>query len=157
MTAPFAVIGIGNTLRGDDGVGARVIEGLRDRVDSGRVGLFTCHQLLPEDTVALCRRRGVVFVDADVTLAPGEVRLTEIEVAPSVWRWGHQLRPGVLLGLVDAHERPRAFAVGIGAAGFEYGETLSDVVAGAVDGAIREVLAWIDRVDRDDAQPAVAM
>ncbi len=59
------VVGIGNTLRGDDGVGPFVIDLLR----AARVGwleLRTAPALLPEFAVELPGYEAVVFVDADV-------------------------------------------------------------------------------------------
>jgi hydrogenase maturation protease len=59
------VVGIGNTLRSDDGVGPFVIDLLR-AARPGWLELRTTHTLLPEFAVELPGYEAVVFVDADV-------------------------------------------------------------------------------------------
>ena len=144
MTAPCAVIGIGNTLRRDDGVGAKVIDCLRARVDPDRVELFTCHQLLPEVVESLRGRAGVIFVDASVELDAGEVRCDDVVVDPAPWRWGHHLEPASLLGIMDPVERPAARTIAIGAVDFEFGEELSTDVDHAVPAAVDCILSTVE-------------
>jgi hydrogenase maturation protease len=147
VTAPFVVIGIGNTLRRDDGVGHAVVEALRDHADPTEIELFTCHQLLPECVVSLEGRRGVVFVDATIEWPAGEIGTRTVEADPEPWRWGHQLRPETVLGLLDDASRPSALVVGIGAADFDYGEELDEPVRAAVPAAVEAILTWLRTVD----------
>lgn len=69
------VVGIGNTLRGDDGVGPFVIDLLR-AARAGWLELRTVLGVLPELAVELPRHDTVVFVDADVRSR--EVRLSPL-------------------------------------------------------------------------------
>ena len=147
MTAPFVVIGIGNTLRRDDGVGHAVVEAMRDRMDPGEVELFTCHQLLPECVVSLEGRRGVVFVDATVGQPAGEIITRTCVADPEPWRWGHQLSPETVLGLLDQASRPAALVVGIGADDFDYGEELTKPVHDAVPPAADTIISWMRATD----------
>lgn len=62
---PTLVVGIGNTLRGDDGVAARVLE-LLARHPSKQLNLRPMLSLLPELAVDIARHGRVIFVDADV-------------------------------------------------------------------------------------------
>lgn len=158
MSAPFAVIGIGNSLRGDDGAGAAVIDALRDRVDPDRVELFTCHQLLPEFAPTLRDRRGVIFVDASVDLEPGRVRSRVLHRDPDPWRWGHRLGASALLGMVEAEIPPPAHSIEIGAESFEYGMTFSPPVSTAIGVARDTVLATLHSLGAmpTDAVPARA-
>jgi len=147
VTAPFVVIGIGNTLRRDDGVGHAVVEVLREHADPAEIELSTCHQLLPECVVSLEGRRGVVFVDATVERPAGEIGTRAVEADAEPWRWGHQLRPETVLGLLDDTSRPAALVVGIGAADFDYGEELGKPVRAAVPAAVEAILTWTRTVD----------
>lgn len=144
MSAPFAVIGIGNTLRRDDGVGAHVIEALRERVAPDDVDLYTCHQLLPEVVESLRGRRGVIFVDAAIDLQAGRVRGDEVTIDREPWLWGHRLEPGTLMGFLDDDERPRGCVFVIGAADLEFGEQLSATVERAVPETVDRVLATLE-------------
>jgi len=148
MRPPYLVIGIGNTLRGDDGAGSAVIDALRDRVDTDHVELTTCHQLLPECVETLRGRRGIVFVDASVEIAAGAVHDEQVEIDPMPWRWGHQLRPSTLLNMIGPSERPPARIVEIGATFFEYGITFSPAVSTAIGVARDTVLRELEELDR---------
>ena len=66
------VVGVGNTLRGDDGVGPFVIDLLRTARPPG-LELRSVQALLPELAAELPAHHAVVFVDAD--LRTSEVRL----------------------------------------------------------------------------------
>ena len=68
------VIGVGNTLRGDDGVGPFVVELLRAARAQG-LDLRTAPAVLPELAGEMPGHSGVVFVDAD--LEAHEVTLRE--------------------------------------------------------------------------------
>ena len=73
------VIGYGNTLRGDDGVGPRVAEAVAALALPG-VRTLVCAQLSPEHADPVAQARTVIFVDAAVN-APREVQLRELEPA----------------------------------------------------------------------------
>src|SRR5687767_15002380 len=66
------VIGYGNTLRRDDGVGPRVAETVGALRLPG-VRTLVCQQLSPEHAEPISQADAVVFVDAAVD-APGEVQ-----------------------------------------------------------------------------------
>jgi hydrogenase maturation protease len=59
------VLGVGNTLRGDDGVAARVLE-LLALHPSKELHLRPALSLVPELAVDIARHGRVIFVDADV-------------------------------------------------------------------------------------------
>jgi hydrogenase maturation protease len=78
--AELLVIGYGNCLRHDDGVGPRVAEAIEELNLPG-VRTLVCQQLSPEHAEPVARARRVIFVDAAVDemggvkfrkLAPGE-------------------------------------------------------------------------------------
>ncbi len=95
---PVAVVGIGNPLQGDDGLGPRVVELLRDHrqrgeppgdgipagvelIDGGTCGLF----LLP----ALAGVAGLILVDAvDIGAPPGSIHLRTGAEVVRPWRPG---------------------------------------------------------------------
>ncbi len=65
IEAELLVIGYGNTLRGDDGVGPRVAEAV-EKLNLPGVRTLVCQQLSPECADPVSRARTVVFVDAVV-------------------------------------------------------------------------------------------
>ncbi len=148
------VIGVGNPLRGDDGVAHEVLARLEARLEEcleardvpaapggGGTVLIVSHQLLPEHAEAVARARVFVLVDAAADLPPGRVAARPL--APGEARAdAHRFdAPGLLAAARDWFGRcPPAHAVGVGAAQFELGAPLSAEVAAAVDPAAAEVL-----------------
>ena len=61
--ADILVIGYGNELRGDDGIGPRVAEAIAAAHHPG-VRVVSCFQLVPELAADLAKARLAVFVDA---------------------------------------------------------------------------------------------
>jgi hydrogenase maturation protease len=91
------LIGYGNTLRGDDGVGVRVAEAV-DQWQLPGIRAITCQQLTPELAEAVAGAGQVFFVDAAVD-APREVRLRPLEPALSSQLMAHAADPRTLLAI----------------------------------------------------------
>jgi hydrogenase maturation protease len=72
------IIGYGNPLRGDDGVGCVVAEEIAKRIcdPESKVQIVACHQLNPKLAEAIAETRAVIFVDASVDVKPGEVKVS---------------------------------------------------------------------------------
>ena len=119
------VIGYGNTLRGDDGVGPRVAEAVEELRLPG-VSTITCQQLSPEHADSISQAETVVFVDAAVD-TPNEVQLRPLEPSDSSQLMAHAADPRTMLALardVFGHA-PKAWWLTIPAVTMEFSETLS--------------------------------
>ena len=95
----YLVIGYGNPLRGDDGVGWVVVERLERDAAAAPIPLtfITRHQLLPELSDLIAQATGVLFVDAAADGEPGSIRLTPLSPDHTGPASSHQMGPGVLL------------------------------------------------------------
>ena len=71
------VIGCGNPLRGDDGLGWRAAAALRPCPPPGTT-IITCHQLLPELAELLSRAALVILIDASAADPPGLIRCAPV-------------------------------------------------------------------------------
>lgn len=119
------VIGYGNTLRSDDGVGVRVAEAVEALKLPG-VRTLTCQQLSPEHAEMIARAHAVVFVDAAVD-APKEVQLRELVAGDTTQLMAHAADPRTMLALardVFGHT-PKAWWLTIPAVELGFSETLS--------------------------------
>ncbi len=149
--ARVAIVGIGNTIAGDDGVGVVVAERLaRRRPGSGEVlvatlpgDLFAVSDLLP-----LAER--FLFLDAIAGDIPGEISVLTTArraFAPSL----HQTDIGAVmealkrLGLADPYPEWEVWGITI-APPEELGEGLSPEVAAAADELERRILAHVEEV-----------
>lgn len=95
--SPLLIIGYGNTLRSDDGVGPKVVENIAALNLPGTQTL-SCPLLTPELADPISRADLVVFVDAAVD-APREVQLRPLAPADSSQIMAHAADPRTLLAL----------------------------------------------------------
>jgi hydrogenase maturation protease len=133
------VIGYGNTLRSDDGVGPRVAEAVGALRLPG-VRTLICQQLSPEHADPISRATTVVFVDAAVD-APKEVQLRPLEPGDSTQLMAHAADPRTMLALardVFGHA-PRAWWLTIPVANLEFNENLSPTAQRGCEQALRVV------------------
>src|ERR1035438_9805340 len=95
--AGLLVIGYGNTLRGDDGVGPKVADAVEALALTG-VRVLACPLRTPELAEPISRAAIVIFVDATVD-TPLEVQRRKLEPAPSSQVMAHAANPATLLAL----------------------------------------------------------
>lgn len=152
------VIGFGNTLRRDDGVGVRAAELLEadPRLEVEGVEVQAAYQLLPEMALDFGAASLVVLVDADLRGLPGsiEVRPIGVDAARSdpdaraePGASSHHVGGGELVALATelTGHRPDAVHVGIGVADTELGEGLSPAVEGALPRVVDVVAGLVER------------
>lgn len=87
------IVGIGNTLRGDDGIAARVLELLSASPTQG-VELRCVHSLVPELSAEVSSFEQVVFVDADVSVH----RVSLAQVDEDEGAGLHSFSPATIVG-----------------------------------------------------------
>ena len=164
------VIGYGNTLRSDDGVGwhAAVLlaadprlaasSGPGDSRALGPVEVLARHQLTPELALDMSRASLVVLIDASADDPPGAVVVRSVAAEAQAGGGGpgassHHVGPGELLAVaLELYgAAPTAFIVRVGAAHMEVGESLSPEVAAALPAAVDAVVEIVlaHRTSRD--------
>lgn len=151
----WLVVGIGNPLRRDDGLGAWVVEQVADwRLPGVRTLVET--QLLPEMADAVASAARVVFVDAAVST--DQVVMTSVAARPTALGLGHAFGPEELLQWAHVlyGARPHASLVRVPGFDFDHGDRLS---AAGLESArealflIRELLTTPGRAaDTDELQ-----
>jgi hydrogenase maturation protease len=142
LTGNALVIGYGNPLRGDDGIGQAVARAFLDDAAIDRTRAIVCHQLTPELAECIAGVDLVVFIDATVNIDPGTVAVRQV-LGESARSSGlvHAASPAALLALASAlyGRSPDAFLVTVGAASLALSEALSDAAAAALPVAIAAV------------------
>jgi hydrogenase maturation protease len=135
------VIGYGNTLRADDGVGPRVAEAVGALRLPG-VRTLICQQLSPEHADQISQAGAVVFVDAAVD-EPKEVQLRPLEPNESSQLMTHAADPRTMLAVardVFGHV-PQAWWLTIPAVNLEFNEELSPEAQRGCDEAVQRIQA----------------
>jgi hydrogenase maturation protease len=133
------VLGYGNTLRSDDGVGPRVAEAV-EALHLPGVRILVCPQLSPEHADPIAQADIVVFVDAAVD-APREVQLRKLEPADTSQLMAHAADPRTMLALArDVFGRvPKAWLLTIPAENTGFGEKLSPAAQRGLEQAVQEI------------------
>ena len=136
MDRTLLVIGYGNTLRRDDGVGPKAAAAIDD-LGLSDVITMAYPQLTPELADPVSRAAAVLFVDAEIDY-PGELRLRRIEPSDCSQILAHAADPSVLLALArDAFGRsPEAWMLTIPAEALGFGEELSPTALRGVGHAV---------------------
>ena len=137
--AGVLVIGYGNTLRSDDGVGPKVADAVAALALPG-VRALACPLLTPELADPVSRARIAVFVDAAVD-APREVQLRSLAPAGSSQIMAHAASPATVLALardVFGHA-PEAWWLTIPVEDLGLGEELSPLAQRGFELAVEEV------------------
>ena len=140
------VIGYGNTLRGDDGVGYRIAETVAAWGLAG-VRSLPCHQLTPELAIDIAQSQRVLFVDALVVSPMStpipclEQLLIDVQVQTS----GHSSNPRSLLAIAQAlyQKTPQASWLLVPVLNVEFGEILSDFAEQSMAAALTTIRCLI--------------
>jgi len=142
----FLVIGYGNTLRGDDGVGPRVADAVAAWRQPG-VRALAVHQLTPELAETVAQAKQVVFVDAFHDQDGEEVKLRRLEPTHSAVTLGHVSDSCDLLGLARAlyGRSPPAWCILVPGSEFQLREGLSALAARGLQAALQTISTLIGR------------
>jgi hydrogenase maturation protease len=135
------IIGYGNPLRGDDGLGWHAVRLLANVTAARDAETMTCHQLAPELAQPVSEARVVVFVDAAREGPPGRLDWRRVEAQTEPASFTHHLSPESLLGMArELYDRcPPAFIVSVAGGNFKCGEELSPPVRAALPTVVKLV------------------
>lgn len=140
--SPLLIIGYGNVLRHDDGVGPKVAEAV-EALHLPGVRTLACPQLSPEHAEPISQSHTVVFVDAAVD-APVEVQLRKLEPGESTQLMAHAADPRTMLALardVFGHAPEEAWWLTIPAVKLGFGEDLSPQAQHGLAQAVEKIKA----------------
>jgi hydrogenase maturation protease len=142
------VIGYGNPLRSDDGIGPQVVQAFAARIGQrDDVEILALHQLTPELAEPISRAHKVVFVDASADSTPGVITYRPVTPTPAQdgSAFTHNTSPaGLLAGARDLYgSYPEGLLITIGGASFELGEMLSEPVQNALPEVLNALLVML--------------
>ena len=145
--AGVLIVGYGNPLRSDDGIGwhaARLLA-TDPRLDGARV--LAQHQLAPELAEDVSQASLVVLLDA-AEGDPGSVSVRQIEPRPATpATWSHHLDPETLAGLAQTlyGAVPPIVLVSVAAATFAEDDGLSSTLQQALPGVVETVAGVVSQ------------
>jgi hydrogenase maturation protease len=153
------IIGYGNPLRGDDGIGWHAANMLAQDEWRGHVRVLARHQLTLELAVQAAEADLVVFIDACDDTCANDGEAAEVEagaqvrcaaVAPepaAVGSMSHHLSPPALLACTQAlyGDCPAAVVYSVAMRASDYGEELSPAVQAALPALLARVRQLVEQ------------
>jgi len=155
MPKPILVVGVGNSIQKDDGVGIHAINALAGRslpedvdlLDGGTMGI----ELLPW----LERRETIIFIDAvDASMTPGtifrfEPQQIDYDITPKMSIHQIGLIDALAMSTLNGVSPRRVVILGVQPAVVDWGEDLTDAVKPAVEKVVNRVLNEIETSVRE--------
>ncbi len=142
------IVGYGNPLRGDDGIGVYLAEDLKNNfLHTSNVEIITQHQLIPELVEDIQKAERVIFIDANARNKPGEISVAKIVAEQSKSQSiSHSVAPQSLLMMSQTlcGKTPSAWIVSIGGENFDYQEGLSKTLKDQVPEYLAKILNLIE-------------
>jgi hydrogenase maturation protease len=134
------VIGYGNTLRSDDGVGQIVAQKIAN-CHLPEVRSLYLHQLTPELAVDIAEVELVIFVDATLAAIAPDVRVSRLQPLSSIEIRSHTSDPRMLLNLAQTlyNHCPQAWLVTIPGENFELGDKISPLAGRGMTQALKQI------------------
>jgi len=149
---PLLLIGYGNPLRQDDGLGWHIAMAI-EALDLPGLQVLAAQQLTQELAAPMALAEAVVFVDAAYGIAPLALKPLHHNPQapdPGPQTWSHQLTPQALLmlaGELYGHQ-PAALQLLVPAQWDGHGEGFSPCAAAALPTAMALVVGWAGEESR---------
>lgn len=147
--AKILIIGYGNPLRSDDGLGWHAADELANGAVFADAEIIKCVQLTPELADNIHSADLVFFVDASRVGEPGELSLVPLAETAAT-PFSHDPSATAILALVRQlyGSAPPAYLATVAGENFEFGEQLSPKVATALPRLTALISETAERVSR---------
>lgn len=149
------VIGYGNSLAGDDAVGFYTVKELSGSSLPHEITVKYIHQLMPEHSSEFTEYDTIIFIDAEESEIPGEIRHREIHTSDlkDTAAAAHEftLDTILLMGYWLYGKMPEIHLITVTGSNFTTGESMSPAVQKSIPGVIDAVFSVIKRKDTVDA------
>jgi hydrogenase maturation protease len=144
--AQTLIIGYGNPLRGDDGLGWHAAQRLTAVLSPHKAQIETCHQLTPELAEPISRADLVIFIDAEQQAPAGQLSCRHLAPGAGLpGTFSHDLTPPMLLAWAQGlyGTCPEAVLLSVSSQSFGCGEALSPAVAAVLPELLERVCALL--------------
>lgn len=138
------VVGIGNSLRSDDGAGHYVCDVLQ-QVQLPNVDIISIQQPDPALVERLVKYEKVIFVDASLEVSTVLFQPVTVEQFPASPSFSHQITPALLAAMAKTLYgcNTRFYTCAIGAYNFEMGDQLSEQTLCNANDAAAMLREWL--------------
>ncbi len=146
---PTLVIGYGNSLRSDDGIGQIVAIAINTASQSElsemklkELTAIATHQLTPELAEKIIQFEQIIFIDAEVNSDRIKIKEIEVNRLNSKNNWTHHINAEFLIHLVNYlyQKTPKTWLITIPIKNIELGEEISKEVKKEADKVIKYIV-----------------
>ena len=127
------ILGIGNTLKGDDGVGPIICQQLLDKISVEVIDAFT----VPENYIGYITKKApdnLIVIDAIVFDAqPGTIKIFKPDALNTISLSTHSVSPRLFVDMICQDADTKVYFIGIQPTDTSLGEPLSGPVKKAAD------------------------
>jgi len=145
LNGKIIVIGIGNIIKGDDGVGPSLISCLKGKIEADVIDCGTA----PENYTATIRRKGpntIVIVDAvDLKLKPGAIRIVDPNEIKDETFSTHNISLKTFAGFIKTEANATVVIIGVQPERVSFGLPLSDCANRSVGSLVNEFTKLIPK------------
>ncbi len=128
------IVGIGNSLKGDDGAGPAVCEQLKDsRISAEVIDTATAPENYIQKIISKAPQNLIVIDAVDFGAQAGEIKIFEPEQLSSHILSTHTLSPRIFIEMITKSIKTDVYFIGIQPAQTEFGKPLSEQIEKAVD------------------------
>lgn len=143
LKGKLVIVGVGNRLRGDDGVGPALVDALQGKTSTVCIDAGTA----PENYIGVIAKEGpetVLVVDAAyLGLAPGSYEVLGKEALLSHGISTHNLSPDLFMGFLESETRAAVYLLAVQPGCVAFGDTLSLPVKKTLDKIRDAILAGL--------------
>lgn len=140
------ILGYGNPLRSDDGVGCVLAHLLQERLNRADVQVHLLHQLTPELVTLIAGASVVIFIDAREGENTGSIVCEPVHPQIHNGIFTHNTNPsGLLSAASDWYgAAPHGLLISVAGASFEYGDKLSPELTALLPTVLNQVERLIE-------------
>ena len=142
------VLGYGNSLRSDDGIGWVAAEQLMEDLADSQVCVIVRQQLMLELAPQIAQFDRLILIDAATDRMAGQISVKKVEPAGASFEaYSHHLKPATLLACAKLMygSSPETWLVSVGGESFECNDQLSPTVAAQVPQVLSRVRELIGK------------
>ena len=143
LEKPIIILGIGNTLKGDDGLGPKLIEALRT-ADPDNIQNYIDAGIVPENYIGKIiklKAKTIILIDAlSFNGNPGEIKQLKPAALSGAGFSTHSLSPDLFLSLISKELNPNVIIIGIQPEQVALGEGLSSAIQSSLAILQEEIL-----------------
>jgi hydrogenase 3 maturation protease len=126
------IVGIGNTLKGDDGAGPHLCDVLRDKIDAEVIDAGTMPENYIARIVKMSPEKLLIIDTADFGLPPGTLKIFRTQDLKQFTLSTHCLSPHLFIETIRSEIDVEVIFIGIQPANLKLGQGLSKQVSDAI-------------------------